>query len=64
MAPPQSWAAFVNRPGSEEELAALRRSVARGTPYGDARWGKRTATLLKLESSLRDPWRPKKAKTR
>ena len=61
---PRGWASFVNRPETEEELEALRRSVARGSPYGEADWQKRTAVRLKLESSLRDPWRPKKARKR
>jgi len=63
VAPPRSWTALVNRPETDEELEALRRSVVRGAPYGDNRWQKRTASRLKLESSLRNPWRPKKAKT-
>ena len=57
----RSWASFVNRPETEEELEALRRSVARGSPYGEADWQKRTAVRLKLESSLRRAWGPKKA---
>ena len=59
---PRSWTAFVNRPETGKELEALRRSVARGAPYGDDAWQKRTAVRLKLESSLRNPWRPKKNK--
>ena len=55
VAPPRSWATLVNHPETEEELAALRRSVVRGAPYGDDRWRKRTAIRLKLESSLRNP---------
>ena len=62
VAVPRSGASFVNRPETEEELEALRRTVPRGSPYGQADWQKRTAVRLKLESSLRDPWHPKKAK--
>ncbi|MCK4627231.1 MAG: transposase [Phycisphaerae bacterium] len=58
--PPRNWPAFVNRPGTEAELDAVRRSVARGAPYGEASWQRRTAVRLKLESSLRPPWRPKR----
>ena len=60
VAPPRNWRAFVNRPETEAELDALRRSVARGAPYGELSWQRRTATRLKLESSLRPPWRPKR----
>ena len=60
--PSRSWTAFVNRAETDAELAALRRSVQRGAPYGEASWQRRTAVRLKLESSLRDPWRPRKVK--
>ncbi len=53
---------YVNRPETEEELVALRRSVPRGSPYGEADWQKRGAVPLKLESSLRDSRCPKKAR--
>jgi len=60
--PPRNWRAFVNRAETEGELEALRRSVARGAPYGDAHWQRRTAARLKLESSLRPPWRSKRGR--
>ena len=60
VAPPRNWTAFVNRSETEAELDALRRSVVRGAPYGELSWQRRTATRLKLESSLRPPWRPKR----
>lgn len=60
--PPRNWAQAVNRPQTPAQEAALRRSVARGAPFGDQRWTVRTAARLKLQSSLRDPWRPAKAK--
>ena len=59
---PDSWARFVNGAETEQELKALRRSVARGCPYGDPAWQERTAVRLKLDSSLRDPWRPTEAR--
>jgi hypothetical protein len=34
---------------TEAELAALRRSVARGLPYGSAAWTQRTARRLGVE---------------
>jgi len=58
--PRQGWKSFVNRPETEAEVAALRRSVTRGSPYGHDDWQQRTAVRLRLESSLRAPWRPKK----
>ena len=50
----------MQTPQTEAELAALRRSVERGTPYGTATWVKRTAAALGLESSLNNPGRPPK----
>ncbi len=60
VAVPLGWTAHVNGPETESELAALRRSVVRGAPYGDDGWQQRTAARLGLESSLRDRGRPVK----
>jgi putative transposase len=57
---PRSWLQYVNQPQSEAELAAIRRSVERGQPYGDDAWVRATAARLGLESSLRPRGRPKK----
>jgi putative transposase len=57
--PPKDYLAWVNRAETAKEVEALERSVKRGTPFGDARWVTRIANTLKLQSSLRDPWRPK-----
>jgi putative transposase len=62
LAQPQRWLQHVNKPETESELAALRRSVVRGAPYGDESWQRRTAAALGLESALRRPGRPKKEK--
>ncbi len=68
---PRRWTTLVNRAETEEELAALRRAVARGRPYGDDHWSQRTvrqahsrrARTLGTESSLRPIGRPKKSKS-
>jgi len=41
----------------------LRRSVRRGTPFGQADWTKATAAQLGLEVTLRPPDRPRKKST-
>lgn len=56
------WTRFVNGVETEAELKALRHSVLRGTPYGDAEWQQATASQLGLESSMRPRGRPKKDK--
>jgi putative transposase len=58
---PQAWLEHVNQPGTEPELVALRRSAARGVPFGDAAWQRQTAVLLGLQASLRPRGRPAKA---
>ncbi|QDU55356.1 REP-associated tyrosine transposase [Aeoliella mucimassa] len=57
----RGWTNYVNGTETEAELAALRKSVERGTPYGDTDWQHKTAKSLGLESSLRPRGRPKKA---
>ena len=63
---PKDWARWVNEPQTpreEEEgeaLRALRQSVARGAPFGDDAWARRTAERLGVESSLRPRGRPRK----
>ncbi len=52
------WLEYVGRAQTEAELAALRRSTQRGSPYGSAAWVERTAAELGLESSLNPPGRP------
>jgi putative transposase len=59
---PRDWIRRVNEPQDEKELAALHFSRDRGRPYGEAEWARITADRLGLESSLRPPGRPKKAK--
>jgi putative transposase len=50
---PADWVAYVNEPQSEGELAALRRSVNRGCPFGSEEWQAATVTELGLESTMR-----------
>lgn len=57
---PKGWCKLVNEPQTEAEVDAIRRSVARGQPYGGEDWVRRTAEALGLESTLRAPHRPRK----
>ena len=57
---PGQWTEHVNKAQTENELAALRRAVVRGVPYGDDAWQEQTAEVLGLQSSLRPPGRPRK----
>ena len=57
---PRHWTQYVNEAETDAELAALRRSCQRGSPYGSPDWIEKTAVTLGLESTLRSPGRPKK----
>jgi putative transposase len=59
---PEHWLHYVNKAETESELAALRRSVARGAPFGDDLWQRQTARALGVESALRQPGRTRKKK--
>jgi putative transposase len=58
---PARWAEQVNELLDTKALDRLRTSVARNRPFGDDRWTARVARQHGLESTLRDPWRPRKA---
>ena len=55
---PANWLEHVNRL-TEAELAALRRAVNRGSPYGTESWCERTIRSLGLESTIPPRGRPK-----
>jgi putative transposase len=58
---PRNWRDLVNRPQTDREMEALRRSVNRGSPFGSPEWQEKTARGLGLEFTLRDRGRPRKA---
>jgi putative transposase len=62
LALPRHWRRHVQSPQSEAELAALRRSVVRGAPFGEQSWQQRTAKRLGLQSTLRPRGRPWKSR--
>jgi putative transposase len=57
---PRQWRHYVNKPQSEAEVAAIRTSVQRGTPYGTETWVSQAAARLKLKHTLRPRGRPPK----
>jgi putative transposase len=56
---PRNWRQLVNRPETAAELAAVRRSLQRNSPFGSDAWTTRTASALGLTSTLRPRGRPK-----
>jgi putative transposase len=57
---PTDWLRRVNRPQTEAELEALRRSVTRGSPFGGTAWVEQTVANLGLQATLRPRGRPRK----
>ncbi|MGB7159868.1 MAG: hypothetical protein WBD40_17505, partial [Tepidisphaeraceae bacterium] len=57
---PQDWLDLVNTPQTDAELAALRRSLNRGAPYGSPTWQSATAATLGLSFTLRPHGRPRR----
>jgi putative transposase len=55
------WTKFVNAPQSEAEVAAMKISIDRGTPFGDVAWQRVAARRLGLQSTLRPRGRPRKS---
>jgi putative transposase len=54
------WSQRVNDALSEKELERVRRSIKRGSPYGEQNWIEVIARRFELESTLRPRGRPKK----
>jgi putative transposase len=53
---PPDWVGHVQKPQSELELAALRRSVIRGSPYGEEAWRLATAKQLGFAANASAAW--------
>jgi len=59
IARPRNWRGLVNRPQTEVKVAAVRRCVQRGTPFGSDRWVRRSSHRLDLDATLRPRGRPR-----
>ncbi len=57
------WRRWLHTRLSAGELAAVRRSVTSGRPYGGAAWVAATAERLEIDLTPRPPGRPRKAQT-
>jgi putative transposase len=54
-----NWVEHVNIPQTEAELAAIRRRMQCGNPFGSEAWSCQTVRELGLETTLRPRGRPK-----
>lgn len=52
---PTCWNQYVNKAIAEKDLAGLRKSIKRQSPYGTIEWQTQICSQLGLESTLR-PW--------
>ena len=57
---PARYSTLLNDPQSEDEVDAMRRSVARGNPYGSDAWSADMIDKFNLEATIRARGRPKK----
>ncbi len=55
---PGDWTALVNTPHTEDELAAIRNSVNRQSPFGSPEWVGSTAAAFGLEQTVAPLGRP------
>jgi len=56
----RKWSDYVHRQSNEDQLQAIRHSVATGLPYGAASWVKNLSAKLKLDLTIRPRGRPRK----
>ena len=57
---PRNWVRVVNQPIEPRTADRLRTSIARGRPFGDETWVRRTVVRYGLQATVHDPWRPRK----
>jgi len=57
---PASWSTYVNAPQTPNEVAAIRNSIVRQSPFGSPDWAARKAVELGLEQTLAPLGRPRK----
>jgi putative transposase len=56
----KAWARWVRTPLTERELAAVRRAVVSGRPYGESSWVEQVAAAVGLRLTPRPRGRPRK----
>jgi len=57
---PDDYLTYVNEPEKDDELETIQYSINRGKPYGREQWTNRMIDRFSLESTIRNPWRPRK----
>jgi|SRR3989344_3815124 len=57
---PKGYLSFVNTPQTKGEEEKIRMSIVKGKPYGSDVWSRAMIKKFGLETTVRDPWRPRK----
>jgi putative transposase len=57
---PKNYLELVNTLSEDETINSIRTSVSKGAPFGSEHWVEKIVKKFGLESTLRDPGRPKK----
>jgi putative transposase len=58
--PPPDWGEVVNTLDGVSDIEQIRRSIRRGSPFGDVSWVERMARALDVQPAVADRGRPKK----
>jgi putative transposase len=56
---PHPYRLWLNQSQGKEEIENIRYAVKRGRPYGSEQWVSKAVTQFGLETTLRNPWRPR-----
>ena len=57
---PDDYREWLNRSEAKEEIENIRYSIKRSKPYGSEEWVQKIIKKFGLETTVKDPWRPKK----
>jgi len=57
---PDNYVDWINQSEPKEEIKDIRYAIKRSRPYGSEQWVERAVKKFGLQSTMRDPWRPKK----
>jgi putative transposase len=57
---PENYQQWINTPDKEEDLLNIRASLNKGVPYGREKWVDQMVVKHHLESTMKNPGRPKK----
>ena len=56
---PADYVKWLNHSQPKEEIENIRYAIKRNRPYGSEKWVAKAVARFGLESTLRNPWRPK-----